>query len=335
MSIDLETKNNFEKFLKKFLIVTMPTTFLENFDMLRKQTKKINLNPKIIFTAYAHFYDDFFKIWVAEKILSKSRYIICHHGGYVEKEINFNLWNNISDKTICWNKNDNLHPEQNNSIQMPPNFITKKSKFLKNKKSLGQKLLFLTYEVELYAHRIQDGPISSNIIDSFEMWKKTIKNLSNVPLQNIIIRHGPFRDDWKIKKKFENLLGEIKISKKKFIEEDFARSRVIVNTAMQTTFLESMKTGIPNILVLDKELWNLDNDMKILYDKLKSKNIIFTNAQLAGNHVNKIWNEPLSWWNSKEVFELRKEFSEMCSIETNNNLKEWLKFIKNENRKFN
>ena len=104
---------------------------------------------------------------------------------------------------------------------------------------------------------------------------------------------------------------------------------------MQTTFLESMKTGIPNILVLDKELWNLDNDMKILYDKLKSKNIIFTNAQLAGNHVNKIWNEPLSWWNSKEVFELRKEFSEMCSIETNNNLKEWLKFIKNENRKFN
>ena len=65
----------------------MPTTFLENFDMLRKQTKKINLNPKIIFTAYAHFYDDFFKIWVAEKILSKSRYIICHHGGYVEKEL--------------------------------------------------------------------------------------------------------------------------------------------------------------------------------------------------------------------------------------------------------
>ena len=90
----------------------MPTTFLENFDMLRKQTKKINLNPKIIFTAYAHFYDDFFKIWVAEKILSKSRYIICHHGGYVEKEINFNLWNNISDKTICWNKNDNLHPNK-------------------------------------------------------------------------------------------------------------------------------------------------------------------------------------------------------------------------------
>ena len=39
----------------------MPTTFLENFDMLRKQTKKINLNPKIIFTAYAHFYDDFLK----------------------------------------------------------------------------------------------------------------------------------------------------------------------------------------------------------------------------------------------------------------------------------
>ena len=46
MSIDLETKNNFEKFLKKFLIVTMPTTFLENFDMLRKQTKRLILIQK-------------------------------------------------------------------------------------------------------------------------------------------------------------------------------------------------------------------------------------------------------------------------------------------------
>ena len=101
--------------------------------------------------------DDFFKIWAAEKILQNKKLIVCTHGGSVEKEINFNMWNNISDMTICWNKiTDNIQ-QQKNSIQMPPNFILKK-KFFKKQKQLGKKLLFLTYEVELYAHRVQDGP---------------------------------------------------------------------------------------------------------------------------------------------------------------------------------
>ena len=67
--------------------------------------------------------DDFFKIWAA-KILQNKKLIVCTHGGS-RKRINFNMWNNISDMTICWNKiTDNIQ-QQKNSIQMPLNFILK------------------------------------------------------------------------------------------------------------------------------------------------------------------------------------------------------------------
>ena len=239
------------------------------------------------------------------------------------------MWNNISDMTICWNKiTDNIQ-QQKNSIQMPPNFILKK-KFFKKQKQLGKKLLFLTYEVELYAHRVQDGPIASNILKSFSFWKNTINLLNKGPLQDILIRHGQsFQDAWEIKKKFINLLGKDKFSEETKIETDFKKSKFVINTAMQTTFLETMKTGVPTIIILDNDLWNLSHGMKTLYNKLKINNVIFTDANLAAKHINRHWDNPLDWWNSKDLINLRNEFSAMCSLETKNNFVEWANFINN------
>ena len=59
---------------------------------------------------------------------------------------------------------------------------------------------------------------------------------------------------------------------------------------MQTTFLEAMKTGIPSIILLNKDLWNISKEMKIFYQKMKLNNIIFT--KLLNKHLNKIWDNP-------------------------------------------
>ena len=67
--------------------------------------KKIDIKSKYIVTSYGHINNDLFKVWLAEKIeTKKSKLIIAHHGGTVEKEINFNSWENISDKLIGWEK---------------------------------------------------------------------------------------------------------------------------------------------------------------------------------------------------------------------------------------
>ena len=97
---------------------------------------------------------------------------------------------------------------------------------------------------------------------------------------------------------------------------------------MQTTFFETMKMGLPTIILLKKDLWNLSNDLIVLYNKLKSNNVIFTNHIDAVKHINTIWDDPLKWWNSEELLKLRNEFFKICCLESKNNFNSWIKLTK-------
>ena len=63
MNLGLNSENNFENFLDKFITFIMPKSFLESFNDLKTKVNFIKHDPNIIFTAYGHFYNDFFKIW--------------------------------------------------------------------------------------------------------------------------------------------------------------------------------------------------------------------------------------------------------------------------------
>ena len=80
---------------------------------------------------------------------------------------------------------------------------------------------------------------------------------------------------------------------------------------MQTTFLEAMKTGIPSIILIDKDLLNIYKEIKIFYQKMKINNFIFTDPKLLNNY--NIWDNPLKWWNNKTIINLREEYSNLCS----------------------
>ena len=112
------------------------------------------------------------------------------------------------------------------------------------------------------------------------------------------------------------------------MEHDFSNSKIIINTAMQTTFFETMKVGLPTIILLKNDLWNLSKDLIVFYNKLKSNNVIFTNYVDAVKHLNTIWEDPLVWWNSEELLKLRNEFFKICCLESQNNLNSWLEFTK-------
>lgn len=321
LNLNFDYKNDYEKFLSKFIFRIMPSSYLENYKSLVENSLKLKFNPDVILTAFGHFHNDFFKIWLAQKISEKKNFYICSHGGWVEKEVNFGSWEKSAFKFISWKKE-----EGTNFIQMPPNFFLEKRKILN--KLHGKSLLFLSYYVETYAHRIHDGPISSDILNNHDQWLQFMKNLNKTIQEKIILRQGPFNDNWDFQQKFINILGEKRISKKKELKHDFFNSKIIINTAMQTTFFETMKMGLPTIILLKKDLWNLSNELIVLYNKFKSNNVIFTNYIDAINHINTIWDDPLKWWNSEELLKLRNEFFKICCLESNNNFNSWIKLTK-------
>ena len=112
-------------------------------------------------------------------------------------------------------------------------------------------------------------------------------------------------------------------------DKDLENAKIIINSAAESTFFQCMRSGKPTLLVLHKDLWNFTPEVKEMYYILKNKKIIFTDINLAIDHVEKIWKEPLAWWNSKDIIEARDLFEKTCSLSDDNN---WKLFFKNINK---
>ena len=316
--LNLNPKNSFEEMLNRKLMNFLPTSHLESFKEIETYIKKIKQKPKNILTTFGHVNDDLFKIWTANNVeKKKTRFNICSHGGSVENIINFNSWLNVADKFISWEKKKN-----NRCLQLPPSYSTN---YKKIKQSKNKKILFCTSNTNLYVYRIQDYILSSQIKLYLNYWKHFISQLDFKVKKNIVIRHVPYADPWSQKKEFEKFLGKKSISKKKNFLDEVKNSKIIINTSLQTTFFESMLSGVPTIVLLKDDCWNLSDDGKKVYDLMIKKKIIFKNIESLIQHLNEINENPLSWWNSNDLTLVRNKFHDhFCNFK---NDKKWKNFF--------
>ena len=143
----------------------------------------------------------------------------------------------------------------------------------------------------------------------------------------IVIRHVPNFDPWNQKEKLNKLFVHNAISQKKKFVDELKRSKIVINTAMQTTFFESMSFGVPTLVLLNNDLWNLSVKGKIIYEKLKANKIIFNNVDKLNQHLEEIYEQPNLWWNTEKISKVRQEFHDhYCK---KNNFNKWNEFFNN------
>jgi putative transferase (TIGR04331 family) len=92
---------------------------------------------------------------------------------------------------------------------------------------------------------------------------------------------------------------------------DFLNStKLYIATNNATTFLESFVSGIPTIVFWDKNYWEINENAKPYFKILQEAKIFFDTPTEAAIHVNKVWQNVPSWWNSEEVKIAVKLFSD-------------------------
>ena len=321
LKIKNEGKNQFENFCYNLIIKNLPKSYLENYKKLKEYTDEIDLNPQKIITSYAHVNNDKFKIWSAEQVLKGKKLIITDHGGYVDESSYFYSMEKYSDIYLKWNKTDSL-----SSKQVPPSLFLDKRKILK-KTDLGNKILFLTTNCHLYSLRVGPSPISTTMVEEQKEWIDFLKKIIKVNEFNLKVRVHP-RDNWNFKKIFLENFEKDLLSKKKKLEHEIKSSKLIINTTLQTTFIESMKSGVPTIVINKGFTVDVPSPVKLILKKLSHNNILFHDFEKALNHISKIQDDPLLWWNSNQIQEIREDFASCCSLETNDNFRFWTESLR-------
>ena len=281
----LETKNDFESYLKKSIIGDTPIAYLEGYKNLFDLSKTL-ANARVIFTANAYIGNELFKIWSAEQVLSGSKLIISAHGGaLVERYDMFGHEDKISDSRVVWGKE-----WIDSQTRMPPNKIYFQARNYQQHK----KILFLDYEATRFGYRCVSGPVGPLVLDVFENNKNFLQSIDKSIFCNLKVRPKSL-GSWETELRYKDGFGENIISKEPTIVKDMQNSKVIVCSSPQTTFAEAMYSGIPTILLLTKNNWEFQLIYNDLLQELEHAKILHFNPVDAAKHLAEIYTNPTIW----------------------------------------
>ena len=320
--ISIKTSNRFEAFMENFVLRGIPVSYLEGFSSLKDSTKKIKSKAKIIITANGHFGDEVFKIWAAERKMGGNKLILSSHGGCIPSKYSmYEHQEEIADSFVVWNK-----PLYRKDIQLPPHKFVN----LNLKPTKKGKVTLVGLDLPRYSNKVESGPVSSLMLDDYEQKYAFINELNSDVMKDLRIR--PYYTDmgWDTSLRYIDAFGIEKICKEKNLYSSIVRSKIIICTYPQTTFLEAMLSGVPTILLYPEEYWEFAPIFNDLVQKLKKANIIFSNYKKAAMHLNKIANNPDEWWNKPETKMVKKYLHKMCGEADSDGLNKWALFFKKQ-----
>ena len=320
-----ETNDELEKTIRYLVPYLIPTSYLENYEYIKRTAAKLKWpkKPQAIITANAYDFNELFKIWTANKIEQGTKYFILQHGTLVGDS---NRTEDTNEYQVC-DKYFNWGTRINNKKNISAfNF---KLIGINKKKKKNIKILVLckskSFEHEVYDRSFEYKNIFSGI-------KKLVELLPREILDNM-----SFRIKENLKENEEkNFLVSKNIKLLKSNENIFkyvAESDLIVHMYNSTGILECLSLNVPTMF-----FWPDYKNSRNYYDDkfvnfCKKENILFDSIEsLAQNLITKI-NDLEKWWNQKELQKNREIICEQYSVLPNQKSLEDLsiKFINEKN----
>lgn len=315
--LDLKTRNlylgssqsstDLEKCVRSLILRLIPKCYLEDYKTINHLADEIHwpINPKFICTANDYDSNDFFKIWSAKKVERGTPYYVIQHGNCFESyryliapEIDY------SDRYLTWG--------WNHKVNCVPGFVVRRTvrRSIKYKKS-GTLLIMAAF---LKSNFGEETKVEWNSLQISEQ-RKFLKLLNSEVQEKIVFRI--LRHDLRLPetlKSWRDFFAQARInatieSSARNFYKSIKRSRVAVFASYSTGFLECLAADKPAICFWQNSLNFLSDDVVDDFKQLERVGLIHFTPESAAKHVNKHWDDVLSWWNEPEVERVREDFA--------------------------
>ena len=314
---DLKTRNLYlgssqsstalENCVRSLILQLIPRCYLEDYQTINHLADEIPWpkNPKFICTANDYDGNDFFKIWAAKKVERGTPYYVIQHGNFFESyryliapEINY------SDRYLTWG--------WNHKANCAPGFVVRGTVRRSDKyKKSGTLLIMAAY---LKTETGAETKVEWNSLQISEQ-KKFLKLLNSEVQEKIVFRI--LKRDLRLPetlKSWKDFFAGAKIdfsieSSDRSFRKSLMRSRVAVFAYYSTGYLECLAADKPAICFWQNSLNFLSDDVVDDFKQLERVGLIHFTPESAAKHVNKHWDDVLSWWNEPEVERVRQDFA--------------------------
>jgi putative transferase (TIGR04331 family) len=299
-----KSRDIFKDILSSLIPQYIPVVYIEGFkDAVNISNKHYGVESKIIFTSHSFYNDDYFKIWLAERLTkSKSRLISGQHGGgyFTCKHFFFEHHQlQVSDYMISWG----YSKKNNNKIIPGFNYKVRDKNFISKLDSNKVNLLLIGYLGGAYSSRCFSTFSGPQNIFYLKDQYTFIKNLKKEIKKKILFRPKNIFPQKEILT-YKNLSLNINIDNSFKSITDTIQNRKIkicVVTLNSTVFLEMLNINFPTILFTNLKYDQIRDEAKPYYDILMDSGVFFDSPDKAALKINEIWNNVDLWWNSKAI----------------------------------
>lgn len=302
-----QSLTDLENCVRSLILKLIPKSYLEDYKTIDHLAEQCNWpkNPKIICTANDYDMNDFFKIWTAKKVVRGVPFCIFQHGNnfftkrhHVFPEIDY------CDRFVAWGSK--------HTPKAMSGFVLKRAiKKSKKYEEFGKLLILSSYARSNISASENVGLNFFQIRDE----KNFLKSLRTDLMDHVVFRIPDFNLRFtQTLETWSNFFSERKT--KVLIEtsaQDFGkslmRSRIAVFSYYSTGFLECIAAERPAICFWQNKLNDFADYVIEDFKQMERVGLIHFTPESAAKHVNKHWDDVLSWWNNFEVECVRQDFA--------------------------
>jgi putative transferase (TIGR04331 family) len=318
-----QPKNEFESILNDLLIKQLPTLFLEGYSAMRsKSLEAFPKKPKVIFTAYDFAFHDSFKFWAATQTEQGAKIVHAQHGGFYGMNEHLQSQNSelqICDKYFTWGWK---FKEQPKTVPMAGGKLQGANYNIKSDPS--GKILFVTTTAPIIFVRFDHITNGGHGLDYFLGQERFLNVLFPEVSKMLLMRFRDLKYHWDGLKRLADIYPSIKMYKgKESMHSQLRKSRLCLHDYLGTTWLETLSMNFPTIVFWDPKSVNILKSTQPYLDDLRRVGILHDTPESAAKLVNEIYEDPMSWWSSPDIQEVRGEFCQQFARTSDQWVSQW------------
>ena len=329
LNIKFAPRNDFEKFVIKMIPSHIPGSYMEYYDAILKNTRKVKWpnKPKIIATAIAYSSDDFFKVWMAGKVIDGSKLVILQHGG----NYGVSKWSGHEEHQykiatfLSWGWKS---VENQSILPSPSGKLSSISKKLTYNPSGG--LVQVLLGLQRYSVHLHATIIASQFMEYQKDQIKFAQLLDDRVFSLLKVRLYTHDFGWDYSQYWKDKVPDVKFSDNSIdsMYDAIQKSRLFIGTYNATGILEAMSANIPTIIFWNPKYWEMNSIAQSYYDNLRSVGILHDTPESAAEQVNLIWENVSLWWERDDVQSVRKRFCDQYASTSRDWVRETVSIFK-------
>ena len=323
--LDINASTPFERYLSGVILRDVPYSSRELVGHVVSSFESAR-TPESVLSSNAYWGSDAFKAWAGLMVARGADLAVCEHGGGFPIPFNtFGHEETISSKYGVWHK-----PVSPHQRQIYPQIGARHPRMCGSSPNIGRssKLLIVGLEKPRYAYRIAAHPMSTDYVRFLEATVALMRGLDQTIRPSITYRPYSQTYGWDPEARIRDQVGfDFPTSRSDPLEVACNKSKLVVCTYAQTTLSQSMLSGVPTLLCFSPALWEIHESASPLIERMISAKLIFYSGTEAASHINAIWGDVGSWWDSPETKSARQDFLAQTSSRERNFLDDWASLL--------